>query len=227
MHLEADYFGNKHRHRLAEHRRLCFDATNAPAKDAESVDHGRVRVCADERIRIGVGLLADDFGEDAFGEILEIDLVDDSCVGRDDAEVMQRFLSPAKKSVALLVAAELEIRVDEERCFGSVLIDLDRVVDDEIDWLEGIDKSGVAAESGERITHRGEIDDRGNSGEVLEQYASSAERYFFLGFPLHIPAGEGADVVGLDELAVFVSEQVFEEDLEAEGESICVPAREL
>ena len=145
--------------------------------------------------------------------------MDDSGVGRDDAEIVQRFLSPAQERVALLIALELEVGVDEERRFRPVLVDLHRVVDDEIDRLERIDQPRIAAESGERVAHGGEIDDGGNSGEILEQHSRGAERDLFFDSALHVPAGEGADVVRLDELAVFVSEQVFEEDLEAEGES--------
>ena len=38
--------------RLAEHARLGFDAADAPADDAQAVDHRRVRIRADERVGI-------------------------------------------------------------------------------------------------------------------------------------------------------------------------------
>ena len=134
--------------------------------------------------------------------------------------------SPAQKRVALLIAGELEVRVDQERRLASVFIHLHRVVDYEIDGLERVDHSRVPAESRERVTHRGEIHDGRNSGEILEQHSRGAKRDLFLDFALHVPGREGAHVVGFDELAVFVSEEVFEEDLEAEGESVRVPVRE-
>jgi len=101
------------------------------------------------------------------------------------------------------------------------------VVDDEIDRLQRIDQASVAAESRQRITHGGEIDDCGNSGEILEQHPRSTESNFPFDLPLHVPGCKRAHVVGFDELAVFVPEQIFEKDLEADGESICVPASEL
>ncbi len=101
------------------------------------------------------------------------------------------------------------------------------MVDDEIHRLKRIDQARVASQACQRVAHRGEIDDGGNSGEILEQHSRGAEGDLFFDFPLHVPGREGAHVVGLDELAVFVSEQVFEEDLEADGESACVPVREL
>ena len=136
-------------------------------------------------------------------------------------------MSPAQERVALLIAAELEVGVDEKCGLRSIFVDLHRVVDDEIHWLQRIDQPCVPAQSGKSVAHGGEINYGWNSGEILEQHASGAERYFFFDVPLHVPAGERADIVGLDELAVFVSDQVFEKDLEAEGESIRIPAGEL
>ena len=168
---------------------------------------------ADQRVGVGVRLLADYFGKDSLRQILEIDLVDDPGVRRHDAEVVQRLLSPAQERVALLIALELEVGIDEERRFRSVLVDLHRVVDDEIHRLKRIDQPRVATESSESIAHGGEIDDGGNSGKILEQHSRGAERYLLFDFPFHVPGREGAHVVRFDELAVFVPEQVFEEDL--------------
>ena len=49
--LEADDFRRDEIKRLAEHAGFRFDAADAPADDAETVDHRRMRVRADERIR--------------------------------------------------------------------------------------------------------------------------------------------------------------------------------
>src|SRR5207245_10238664 len=48
---EPDDLWHEHRERLAEHSRLGFDAADAPAQHPEPVDHRRVRVGADERVR--------------------------------------------------------------------------------------------------------------------------------------------------------------------------------
>ena len=104
--LEADDLRHEHRQRLAEHRRLGLDPADAPAEDAEAVDHRRVRVGADERVgkRDAVPLLDD------AAEVLEVDLMDDSGSGRDDLQVAERALAPAQKRVALEVALELDAR---------------------------------------------------------------------------------------------------------------------
>ena len=54
----------------------------------------------------------------------------------------------------------------------------------------------------------------GHAGEVLQQDARRHEGDFLLGVLGRIPAGEGADVVGLDEGVVLAPQQVLEQDLQ-------------
>ena len=49
----ADHFRQQHRIGLAEHGGLGLDAADAPAEHGEAVDHGGVRIGADQRVRIG------------------------------------------------------------------------------------------------------------------------------------------------------------------------------
>ena len=51
-HVDADDFGRQKINRLPEHAGFRFDAANAPADHAKSIDHGRVRIGADQRIWI-------------------------------------------------------------------------------------------------------------------------------------------------------------------------------
>ena len=83
----------------------------------------------------------------------------DAGARRHDAEVVERVLSPAQEHVALAVALELHLGVDQERRVGAVLVDLHRVVDDEVDRLQRIDALRIAAELDDRVAHRGEVDD--------------------------------------------------------------------
>ena len=75
---KADDLRDEHGDRLAEQHRLGLDPADAPAEDAEAVDHRRVRVGADQRVgerqqppRLLPRL-------DDPGEVLEVDLVDDA-----------------------------------------------------------------------------------------------------------------------------------------------------
>ena len=89
--LEADDLRNQHRHRFAEHRRLRLDAADAPAEHAEPVDHRRVRIRADERVRESLAVARLDHAR----QELEVDLMDDAGVRRHDLEVVEGRLSPA------------------------------------------------------------------------------------------------------------------------------------
>ncbi len=50
--LEADHIRQEHVHRLAEHDGFGFDAAHAPAHHAQTVDHGGVRIGADQRVGV-------------------------------------------------------------------------------------------------------------------------------------------------------------------------------
>ena len=56
--MHADDFRRQEINRLAEHAGFGLDAANAPADDAEAVDHGGVRVGAHERVRVKVDVAA-------------------------------------------------------------------------------------------------------------------------------------------------------------------------
>ena len=137
--------------------------------------------------------------------------------GGTTRKFLKRVLSPAQEDVALLVALELELGVDQERRGRAVLVDLHRVVDDEIDGLERVDALRIAAERLDGVAHGGEIDDRGNAGEVLQQHAARAEGDLLLVLAGHVPLGHRVDVGLLHEGVVFVPQQILEENLEAEG----------
>ncbi len=83
---------DQHRDRLSEHRGLRLDATDTPAKNAQAVDHRRMRIGADQRIGIGDGV-ASLFGgviaagEDHAREIFDIDLVDDTGLRGNHLEI--------------------------------------------------------------------------------------------------------------------------------------------
>ncbi len=174
--LEADHLGQQHRHRLAQHRGLRLDAAHAPADDAEPVDHRRVRVGADQR----VGERADHavllLEEDDAGQVLEVDLVHDAGAGRHHAQAAERLLAPAQELVALAVALVLELDVAAERHRLTRRVDLHRVIDDEVGRSNRAHHLRRAAQRRERLAHGGQVDDRRDAGEVLQDDAGRAKR---------------------------------------------------
>ncbi len=199
--------GHEHRDRLAEHRGLGLDPADAPTEHAEAVDHRRVRVGSDERVGEGDAVtLLDDTREE-----LEIHLMDDSRARRHDLEVVECTLTPAEERVALAVPLELELRVAEDRASGRELVDLYRVVDDELDGQQRVDLLRIAAEVVDRVAHRGEVDDRRDAGEVLQEHAARRERDLLRGLRARDPAGDCLDVGGGDVRAVLHAQHVLEE----------------
>ena len=153
-------------------------------------------------------------GHDHAREVLEIHLVDDAGVGRNDAKIVERVLAPAQERVALLVARELEIGVQLEGVGLAEVVDLHRVIDDELDRLQRVDAVGVAAEAHDAVAHRREIDHAGHAGEVLQQDARRHERDLRLRGALDVPARQRLDVGGLHGPAVLVPQQILEQDLQ-------------
>ena len=133
--LEADDARDQHRDRLAEHRGLGLDAADAPAQHAQAVDHRRVRVGAHERVRVQDPVLL----EHGAREVLEVDLVDDAGLRRDDHEALEGRLAPAQELVALLVALVLALGVEAQRLTRAEGVDLDRVVDDQLGRDQRVD----------------------------------------------------------------------------------------
>ena len=155
--LVADDLRNEHRARLAEHRGLRLDPADAPADDAEAVDHRGVRIGAEDGIRIREHAITRRVAADDARQVLDVDLMDDARLGRHDAEVAERGLSPAQEHVPLAVAVVLELRVQLERVGPAEVIDLHRVIDDELDRLQRVHAIRVAAERDDAVAHGGEI----------------------------------------------------------------------
>ena len=86
---------------------LRLDAAHAPAEHAEAVDHGGVRVGADDRVEEGHAVAV----EDHPGEVLQVDLVADAHARGHDAEVLEGALGPLEEGVALDVALVLDVDV--------------------------------------------------------------------------------------------------------------------
>jgi hypothetical protein len=145
--------------------------------------------------------------------------VDDPGAGRHHLEVLEGALTPAQERVALAVPLELPLDVAREGVRGSEDVDLDRVVDHELDGLEGIDALGVAAQIGHGLSHGCEIHDRRDPGEILEHDARRSEGDLTLGLGRRIPAHQGLDVLGGDRASVLVPQEVLEQEAQREGKA--------
>jgi len=70
-----------------------------------------------------------------------------------------------------------------------------------------------------RVAHGREIDDGRNAREILKQDAGGHKGNFFFAGAFGaggIPSGEDANIFGVNEAAVFVAQEIFEENLQRE-----------
>ena len=218
----ADDFGNQHGDGLAQHGRFRLDAADAPAEHGEPVDHRGVGVGADQRVGIGVfdrGLpLLDLVGPHRLRQIFEIDLMADAGARRHDAETVEALLAPAQEGIALAVALIFHGRVLLEGTLAAEEIDLHRMVDDEIDGRQRIDLLRIALQRRHRVAHRREIDHGRHAGEILHQHPRRPVGDFAVRGARLQPARDRFYVGGRDRAAVFVPQQILEQDLERIGQ---------
>jgi hypothetical protein len=215
---ESDDLGNKHRNRLAQHRGFGLDPADTPAQHSQSIDHGRVRVGADQGIGIGLGQVSRSRmgifvgGKHHPGQVLEVDLVHDPGVGRDHAEVVERPLPPAKELVPFAIPLVIEIDVGGE-CLGAPEgVHLHRVVDHQLDRLERIDPARIASELRHGIPHGGEIYDRRHAGKILQQDPGGSEGDLAVRRARGRPARQSFDVVPGNGDAIFRAQQILQQD---------------
>ena len=205
--------------RLAQHGRFRFDAAHAPAQHAQAVDHGGVRVGADDGVGIGAVAAFGVVVEHNAPQVFEIHLVDDAGVRRHHLEIAERSLAPAQERVAFAVALEFDLVVGRERAGAAVVVHLHRVVDDQLGGVQRIDLLRIAAELLHGLAHGGEVHHAGHAGEVLHDHARGREIDLVGGRGLGVPAEHRFDVILRDVDAVFEAQQIFEQDLEGVGQS--------
>ena len=140
--------------------------------------------------------------------------------GRHNGQVVESFLSPAQKRVALFVAQEFQLSIKSKRLRGAEFVHLHRVVDDKLCRLQGIDQLGVAAQPLHGIAHRGQIDHSGNAREVLEEYAAGRKSDFLVRLRLAVPPRERAYFRFGHVAAVFGTQQVLEQNAQRVGQML-------
>jgi len=193
--LHAYHFRHQHVQRLAQHDRFGLDAPHAPTDDAQSVDHGRVAVGADQRVRESDRAARIAAQKDRFGQEFQIHLMHDAHVRRHGAEVLKGSLAPPQKLVPLPIPREFQFHIGVQRIDATKAVDLDRVVDDQIDRNQRIDPLGVAAQPLHGAAHRRQIHHRGDPRKVLQDHAGGFERDFQFRHGFGLPSRQVLDVL--------------------------------
>ena len=208
--VQADthHFRDEEGDRLAEHAGLRFDSAHAPAHRASSIDHGGVRVGADQ----SVGIVDAVPGKDPLGQILQVDLVDDPDPGRNDREGVEGLLAPLEELVTLAIADKLDFHVAVERLRRTREIDLHGVIDHQIDRYERFDGARFRALLHRSVTHGGHIDQEGNSGEVLQHDTRDRKGNFIVAGRPGLPVGQVPDILLRDFFAVDIAQDGFKDN---------------
>src|SRR5690606_6737304 len=214
--LEADYFRNQHRYWLAKHRRFRLDTADTPAEYAEAVDHGGMRIGADQCVGVCPGGAVRLGGPHAFGQVLKVDLVTDAGAWRHHAEITERLLAPAQEFIALAVAFVFNFHVVGKGGRVAEAIDHHRVINHQVDRRQRIDAFRIATGGGNGVTHRSEIHHARHAGEILHQHARRTVGNFTIGGARLGPFDQRLDVVFADRAAVLEAQQVFQQYLEGE-----------
>ena len=210
--------------RLAEHGGLRLDAADAPAEHGEAVDHRGVAVGADERIgdrRASCRRPSSCVGPDRLRQVFEVHLVADAGAGRHDAEIVEGAPGPIAGTCSARRCARIRARRSCSKAFGvpksSTITEWSMT---RSTGTSGLIFCGSPPSLRHRVAHGGEVDDRGNAGEVLHQHAGRAEaRSRLLGLAASVePAGDGLDVVLGDGAAVLEAQQVLQQHLQREGQ---------
>ncbi len=108
------------------------------------------------------------------GQVLDVDLVHDAGARRDDLEVVEGALAPAQELVALAVALVLESRRCARRRSAvpktSAMTEWSMTISA---GESGLTLFGSPPRVGDGLTHGGEVDDAGHTGEVLHEHAGA------------------------------------------------------
>ncbi len=218
--FEADDFRDQHGYRLAQHGGFGLDAANTPAQNGQAVDHGCVAVGADTGVGEGDGVAVFVLGPNRARQIFQVHLVADTGAGGDNTEVFKRRLAPFQELIALLVAFIFAFNVLLESIFIAEIVHHYRVVDDQINGHQRVDGVGVGAKRLGGVAHGGQVDHCWNAGEVLHQNARWAVSNLVLGRALVVqPVCKCLNVLLSDGRAVFVAQQVLEQNLQRGGQT--------
>ena len=201
--------------------------TPQPSTD-EAVDHGGVRIGADQRVRIGdldrrsvlpssltlsflVQTVCDRYSRLTWWQM--------PVPGGTTRKLSNELLRPFEEFVALLVLLVFLLDVLLERGVVAEEVDRHRMIDDEIDRHQRIDLLGVAAQRLHGVAHGGEIDHRRHAGEVLHQHARGAKGDLALGGLGLEPLRDRLDVFLGDRAAVLVAQQILQQHLHRERQA--------
>ncbi len=92
------------------------------------------------------------------------------------------------------------------------------MIDHQIHRHPRVDLAGVAAQTGKRRAHRGQIDDCRYAGEVLHDHPCRLKGHVGALLGLRLPAGQRHDVRLFDFAAVYLAKNRLKQDADGKGQ---------
>ena len=214
--IHSDHFRGEEINGLSEHAGLRLDAAHPPADHTETVDHGGVRIGADQSVRVVEFLPDRGLREHPLGEVLEIHLVDDADARRNHAESLEGLLPPLEKLIALAVALEFHIEIEAQGVGAAEKVHLHGVIDDQVDRNQRLDHGGILPRRSDRIAHGGQVDQQRHAGKILEHNAGDHEGNLLGRRPLRMPGGQHPHILFTHFAPVAVAEHGLQNDADAD-----------
>ena len=143
--------------------------------------------------------------------------MNDAGVWRHHLEIVKCALAPTQESIAFLVALELDPVVQVQRIGSAIVVNLYRVVDHQFGRRQRVDFGRRVAELLHRVAHCRQVDNRRHTGEVLQHDSRRGESDFLIGLGAGAPASDRSNILGGNVLAIFMTQQVLEQDFQREG----------
>jgi len=140
----------------------------------------------------------------------------DTGAGRDGQEVLEGGLTPLEEFESFIVSFEFNSFVSFSGISSLGNIDLNGVINDQIDGDQGVDLLGITSKSGHSVSHSSQIDDTGDTSEILQKNSSRLERNFDTFAAGLGPVKNLFNISRFDVEFITVSEGAFEEDSDGE-----------
>ena len=139
--------------------------------------------------------------------------------GRHHAEIIEGFLAPAQKFIALAVTLEFQFSVAIKRIRAGEKIHLHRMVNHQVNIDMRVDFSGIAAQARHRRAHCRQIDHCGYAGEILHHHAPWPKRQHRALGGLRLPARQVDDILPGNAFLITLAQHRFQHHADRKGQA--------
>ena len=160
----------------------------------------------DQCIGIGNRFAVNCIRDNQLGKIFQIHLMDNADGGRDHPKLIKSLLPPFQEFISFLIPFKFPLGVNLQRICRSISVHLNGVIDDQIYRDKRLNNLWIAAEFLHRRSHRRQINEKGDTCEILCKHAGWLKRDFNRFGLFRIPVCQVHDVLLCNLLIIVVSQ---------------------